>query len=66
MAINEMIHRVQGFRGPEGAWKNRVRNFYSGEDNRPGALTRECPLCESTNYLGRGDCEPLLDGAYVA
>jgi len=66
MAINELIHRIQGFRGLQGSWPNRVRNFYSPEDRKPGVLQRECQLCEKKTLHGRGDCTPLLDGAYVA
>ena len=36
MGANELIHRLQGFRGPDGAAANRVRKFHLNEDRRPG------------------------------
>ncbi|MEA1653023.1 ThiF family adenylyltransferase [Nitrospirillum sp. BR 11164] len=62
MAVNELVHRMQGFRGPNGATANRVRKFHLCEDRRPGAKVNEhCPVCISKTYWGRGDVEPFLD-----
>lgn len=62
MALNELLHRLQGFRGPNGATANRVRKFHLGEDKRPGAKPNDhCPVCVSSDYWGRGDIDPFLD-----
>lgn len=65
-AINELIHRIQGFRGPKGSRANRVKNYYNGEDFKPGAEDGECELCILHTYSGRGDMSSLLDGTYVS
>jgi molybdopterin/thiamine biosynthesis adenylyltransferase len=60
MAMNEMINRINGFRG--GAMKNLVRKFHLMEDFKPGAKPRPgCALCDDAGYWGRGDVEPFLD-----
>jgi molybdopterin/thiamine biosynthesis adenylyltransferase len=62
MAINEMIHRLQGFRGPEGAKAQLTRFFHRMEDKRPGAVpSPTCPVCAMTGVWGLGDVEPFLD-----
>lgn len=64
MAVNEMIHRLQGFRGGKGSAANRVRKFHLGEDRHPGHRPREgCPMCSSSGIWGRGDEEPFLGRA---
>lgn len=61
MAINEVIHRLQGFRGPEGSADNRVRKFHLMVDRRPGHKPREgCRICDREIIWGRGDDEPFL------
>jgi molybdopterin/thiamine biosynthesis adenylyltransferase len=62
MAVNEMLHRLQGFRGNHGSAANRVRKFHLGEDRRPGHKPGErCPICANDAYWGRGDMDPFLD-----
>jgi molybdopterin/thiamine biosynthesis adenylyltransferase len=64
MAVNEMIHRLQGFRGADGSAANRVRKFHLMEDRLPGHRPREgCPVCGSPDIWGRGDIEPFLGRA---
>lgn len=61
MGVNELIHRLQGFRGPEGAAANRVRKFHLNEDRRPGHKPGpSCPVCGSDSIWGKGDTEPFL------
>jgi hypothetical protein len=62
MGVNELLHRLQGFRGPEGHAPNRVRRFHLNEDRRPGRSPQAyCPLCASKEAWGAGDVEPFLD-----
>lgn len=62
MAVNEMLHRMQGFRGQDGAAANRVRKFHLGEDRRPGHKSGSaCPVCGNDSYWGRADMKPFLD-----
>lgn len=66
MAVNEMIHRLQGFRGADGAWSERVRQFHIPKDFdiRAGkAPVDGCRVCHSHRLWGRGDMEPFLDQA---
>jgi molybdopterin/thiamine biosynthesis adenylyltransferase len=61
MAVNEMIHRMQGFRGPSGSAANRVRKFHLQEDRRPGHKPRPaCLVCDSQGFWGRADMNPFL------
>jgi molybdopterin/thiamine biosynthesis adenylyltransferase len=61
MAVNELIHRLQGFRGDQGSAANRVRKFHLGEDRRPGHTpSPSCPLCAGDEFWGRGDTTPFL------
>lgn len=60
MAIEEMIQRLQGFRGSDGAIANRVRRFAFVEDVRPGAGRQPCRICGSDRMHGAGDVEPFL------
>ena len=60
MAANEMLNRINGFRGAP--MKNLVRKFHLMEDFKPGAKPRPgCALCDDKGYWGRGDVEPFLD-----
>jgi molybdopterin/thiamine biosynthesis adenylyltransferase len=62
MAINELIHRLHGFRGANGSTSSRTRQFHRNRDLRPGDLPEEdCPVCGSDYYWGRGDTIPFLD-----
>lgn len=61
MAVNEMIHRLQGFRGDDGASSNRVRKFHLSEDRHPGHKPQvACPICGSDELWGKGDVDPFL------
>jgi hypothetical protein len=62
MAVNEMLHRLQGFRGAEGTITTQVRQFHRMIDFRPGANPQPgCPLCDDETYWGRGDMDPFMD-----
>jgi molybdopterin/thiamine biosynthesis adenylyltransferase len=62
MGVNELLHRLQGFRGPDGHAASRVRRFHHNEDRRPGRSPKEdCPLCASSDSWGSGDVEPFLN-----
>jgi molybdopterin/thiamine biosynthesis adenylyltransferase len=62
MAVEELIHRLQGFRGPDGSADQRLRQFHRGADRKPGHQSADdCPICGSGEYWGRGDMEPFLD-----
>lgn len=63
MAIEEMIQRLQQFRGPSGAIANRVRKFGQVEDFRPGAARQPCRVCGSPKIFGAGDVLPFLGRA---
>ena len=61
MAVNEMIQRLQGFRGSDGSVAHRVRKFHLGEDRRPRHDPRPaCPVCAADESWGRGDTDPFL------
>jgi len=60
MALEEMIQRLQAFRGTDGAIANRVRRFGFAEDVRPGAKTEHCRICGNVRIHGAGDIEPFL------
>lgn len=63
MAIEELIHRLQGFRGPNSV-DQRLRRFHLITDRRQGEHPIEhCPLCSEQHYWGRGDMSPFLDSA---
>ncbi len=63
MAIEELIQRLQQFRGPSGAIANRVRKFGQVEDFRPGAARQPCRVCGSPKTFGAGDVFPFLGRA---
>lgn len=62
MAVNEMLHRLQGFRGTTGATANRVRKFHLVHDLRPHhEIRKNCSICASSHIWGRGDVSPFMD-----
>lgn len=62
MAINELIHRLQGFRGTQGSTASRTRQFHRMHDLRPGDKPVEgCSVCGDDLYWGLGDMTPFLD-----
>ena len=62
MAIEELVHRLQGFRGESGAVSQRVRKFHLMTDRRQTANPNPyCPVCGSIECWGRGDVAPFLD-----
>lgn len=60
MAIEELIQRLTGFRGLDGAASNRVRRFTRLEDVRPGAGERPCRVCGNHHIHAIGDVDPFL------
>lgn len=61
MAVNELIQRLQRFRGVEGSAPNRVRKFHLNEDRRPGHQpVSGCPVCSGDSLWGKGDVQPFL------
>lgn len=60
MAIEEMIQRLQQFRGVDRGLANRMRSFTRTEDFRPGAAKRPCRICGTHETAGRGDVTPFL------
>ena len=62
MAVNEFLHRIQGFRGPDGATAQRTRFFHRMVDIRPGDKPKNaCPFCHFKRWWGQGDIEPFMD-----
>jgi molybdopterin/thiamine biosynthesis adenylyltransferase len=62
MALQELVHRLQGFRGKEGAVSQQVRKFKLREDRRQGLPPKpHCSVCGSAERWGIGDVEPFLD-----
>jgi molybdopterin/thiamine biosynthesis adenylyltransferase len=64
MAVNELFHRLNGFRGEEQRASERVRSFryLKDSDTLPKGLSRPtCKICGTRDYDGRGDMNPLLD-----
>jgi molybdopterin/thiamine biosynthesis adenylyltransferase len=61
MAVNEMIHRMQGYRGETGSTANRVRLFHRMLDLRPSRRPDpDCRVCGQQLNWCRGDIEPFL------
>lgn len=61
MAVNELVHRLQGFRGEDGAAANRVRKFDLCIDRLPGHKPRpHCAICDTGQDCGRADTTPFL------
>jgi molybdopterin/thiamine biosynthesis adenylyltransferase len=64
MAVNELFHRLNGFRGPEQRCSEHVRQFQflKSADTLPAGRSKPgCKLCDQRRYDGRGDMKPLLD-----
>jgi len=64
VAVNELFHRLTGFRGAEGQCAERVRRFdvTKDSDSLPGGKRDpDCPLCGQRKYDGRGDMNPFLN-----
>ncbi len=62
MAIEELVHRLQGFRDAIGPVDHRIRKFHLLKDLRSEtAPDPHCRVCGSANYWGRGDIVPFLD-----
>lgn len=61
MAVNELIHRIQGYRST-GPVNHRLRFFHMDEDIKPiNQIESDCRICGNPSYWGRGDMEPFLD-----
>lgn len=61
MGLQELLHRLQGFRGKDATVPHRVRKFKLMEDRRPGCIPNEnCSVCGVTEHWGLGDIEPFL------
>jgi molybdopterin/thiamine biosynthesis adenylyltransferase len=64
MAVNELFHRLTGFRGADQSCSERVRRFdlLKDSDTLPAGKPKSgCKLCQRRLYDGRGDMTPLLD-----
>lgn len=62
MAVNELLHRIQGFRSSEGVTAHRTRLFHRMHDLRPGdEPSSDCNICGQPDNWGRGDIIPFLD-----
>jgi|GEM_PF-6045060 len=62
MTIEELVHRLQGFRENVGAVAQRVRKFHLMTDRHQGAnLNPHCPVCGTDECWGRGDVVPFLN-----
>jgi hypothetical protein len=64
VAVNELLHRLTGFRGAAGQCAERVRRFdwVKESDAVPGGKRNpECPLCGQRSFDGRGDMTPFLN-----
>jgi len=64
VAVNELLHRLTGFRGPEGHCAERVRRFdwVKDADTVPGGKRNsDCALCGQRKFDGRGDMTPFLN-----
>lgn len=62
MAIDEMIHRFQGFRGVDGAIDQRLHRFKFPKDQRQRCEPNPgCPVCGEVHVWGLGDTRPLMD-----
>lgn len=64
VAVNELLHRLTGFRGAQGHCAERLRRFdrIKDSDMVPGGKRNpDCPLCALRKYDGRGDMTPFLN-----
>lgn len=61
MALQELVHRLQGFRGSEGAIAQRFRKFNLTEDRRQGGTPKpHCSVCGNSEHWGIGDTESFV------
>ena len=62
VAVNEMLHRLTGYKGTEEQTPHRTRLFHRMHDLRPGDRPRkDCAICGTPETWGLGDVEPFLD-----
>ena len=64
VAVNELLHRLIGFRGPGGHCAEHIRRFdwIKDADSIPGGKRNaDCPLCGQRRFDGRGDMTPFLN-----
>jgi molybdopterin/thiamine biosynthesis adenylyltransferase len=64
VAVNELLHRLTGFRGPDGNCAEHIRRFdwVKNADMIPaGKRNPDCPLCGQRKFDGRGDMAPFLN-----
>jgi molybdopterin/thiamine biosynthesis adenylyltransferase len=64
MAVNELFHRLNGFRGEDQTCSERVRQFQylKDSDTLPRGRSRPgCKVCDTRRYDGCGDMMPTLD-----
>jgi molybdopterin/thiamine biosynthesis adenylyltransferase len=63
MAVNELLHRLTGYRGPLERCSERVRRFdvLKSSDTLPGGISKpSCKICGKRTFDGRGDANPML------
>jgi molybdopterin/thiamine biosynthesis adenylyltransferase len=63
MAVNELFHRLTGYRGTVERCSERVRRFdvLKCSDTLPGGMSKpSCKICGKRQYDGRGDVNPKL------
>lgn len=62
MAVNELLQRIQRYRGEGATTDCRTRSFQQMRDIKPAMLPNpECPFCGKQNKWGIGDVHPFLD-----
>ena len=62
LAVNTLLHHLNGFREPARDRTQWVRRFHRMEDRPVGARQApDCPVCFDRSYWGRGDIDPFLD-----
>jgi molybdopterin/thiamine biosynthesis adenylyltransferase len=64
VAVNELLHRLTGFRGSQGFCAEHIRRFDEVKDAdvvAGGKRGPDCPLCGLRRYDGRGDMTPFLN-----
>lgn len=62
LAVNTLLHHLNGFREPARPTAQWVRRFHRMEDRPVGAKqVSDCPVCVDRSYWGRGDIDPFLD-----
>ena len=60
MAVDELIHRLTGYRRA-GSIDHRVVKHHLSNEKRPGPRSGPCPICLDDQYRGLGDANPFLD-----